>query len=390
MHRRSFLATALATLAASTPLVSTAAAQTTAPNRTRWKVRSSEGFDAIAFLGPLSGTQLYMDYYGQEAAAFAPRLPASVRNDIPKLWSAATAEGFGLLGPNLSVLFSANGNDATLDAMLAALEAREERIRPTYRASPYWKDKDWSWFNGAAPRLKTIFTAMRDAGFASFRAERVGAGLDARVAEVQRALSGFDVITWQEKLTGRTFEPTIEIVLLQFSKPHGIKVQGQTFLQATDYDTATTVRIAAHEMLHPPVPMDGTAAIAALAVLARDPLVSRIVRDHDPRWGYNSLDGMVNEDLVQALDQLISEALGVGRNPADRWRKSDDGMHVLAAAFYGLLRQDRWIETGGSIEAWLADAVRQGRLAPAVLHPIAARVLERPLDKLWPLQATTK
>ena len=208
----------------------------------------------------------------------------------------------------------------------------DQAVHGLFRASPYWNDKDWNWFNDAAPRLETILTAMRDAGFASFRAERVGAGLDARVAEVQRALSGFDVIAWQEKLTGRTFDPTIEIVLLQFSKPHGIKVQGQTFLQATDYDTATTVRIAAHEMLHPPVPMDGPAAKAALAVLARDPLVSRIVRDHDPRWGYNSLEGVLNEDLVQALDQLISEALGVARNPADRWRKSDDGMHVLAAA----------------------------------------------------------
>jgi hypothetical protein len=229
---------------------------------------------------------------------------------------------------------------------------------------------------------------MRDAGFASFRAERTGPGLEARIAEVQRALSGFDVVSLQEKLTGRTFDPTIEIVLLRFSKPHGIKVQGQTFLQAADYDTATTVRIAAHEMLHPPVPMESAAATAALAVLARDPLVTRIVSDHDRRWGYDSLDGLLNEDLVQALDQLISEALGVARNPADRWRKSDDGMHVLAAAFYGLLRQDRWIETGGSIESWLADAVRQGRLAPTVLHTVAARVLERPADKLWPLPAT--
>ena len=386
MHRRSLLNAALLTLAAPRVLFSAAAAETTVANRTRWKVRTSEGFDAIAFLGPLSGTKLYMDYYGQDAAVFAPRLPEPVRTDILQLWSEATAAGFGLLGPRLAVLFSANGNDATIDTMLTALKAREERIRPTYRASPYWNDKDWNWFNDAAPRLVTIFTAMRDAGFASFRAERVGAGLDARVAEVQRALSGFDVITWQEKLTGRTFDPTIEIVLLQFSKPHGIKVQGQTFLQATDYDTATTVRIAAHEMLHPPVPMDGPAAKAALAVLARDPLMSRIVRDHDPRWGYNSLEGVLNEDLVQALDQLISEALGVARNPADRWRKSDDGMHVLAAAFYGMLRKDRWVETGGSIEAWLADAVRRGRLAPGALHPVAARVLERPPDKLWPLQ----
>jgi hypothetical protein len=138
-------------------------------------------------------------------------------------------------------------------------------------------------------------------------------------------------------------------------------------------------------MLHPPVPMDGPAATAALAVFARDPLMVKIVRDHDPRWGYTTLKGMLDEDLVQALDQLISEALGVGRSPADRWREADDGMHVIAAGLYGLLRQDRWIEKGGSIEQWLADAAGRGRLDSAAFHPIAARVLERPVDALWPL-----
>jgi hypothetical protein len=43
------------------------------------------------------------------------------------------------------------------------------------------------------------------------------------------------------------------------------------------------------------------------------------------------------------------------------------------------------VETGGSFEQWVAAAVRSGRFAPDVLHPIAARVLERPPDKLWPL-----
>jgi hypothetical protein len=89
--------------------------------------------------------------------------------------------------------------------------------------------------------------------------------------------------------------------------------------------------------------------------------------------------------MCEALDQLISEALGVARNPADRWRKADDGIHVLAAGLYGLLRQDQWVETGGNIEDWLARSVAAGRLAPAVLHPAASRVLERPADRLWPL-----
>jgi len=385
MQRRTFLASALATLAASTVIGRTAAAQSNVTNKTRWKVRASEGFDALAFLGPLSGQELYTRYYGADATAFAARLPEAMRNEIVKLSSDATKEGYGLLGPNLSVLFSTNGNDATLDTLLAALKARNQRMLPTYQASPYWDEKDWAWFDSHAARLEAVFTAMRDVDFAAFRAERTGSALDVRVADVQRSLNSFDVITWQEKLTGRTFDPTIEIVLLQFSKPHGIKVQGQTFLQATDYDVATTVRIAAHEMLHPPVPMDGPVALAALKVLERDALIMKIVREHDPRWGYTTLEGVLNEDLCEALDQLISEALGVGRNPADRWRKQDDGMHVLAAGLYGLLRQDRWVDTGGNIETWLDEATRKGRLAPAVLHPVASRVLERPVDKLWPL-----
>lgn len=176
----------------------------------------------------------------------------------------------------------------------------------------------------------------------------------------------------------------IEIVLLQFAKPHGVKVQGQTFLQAADCDTATTLRVAAHEMLHPPLPMDGPVARAGLAALERDALPMRIVHEHDPRWGYTTLKALLDEDLVQALDQLISEALAVARPPAERWHRSDDGMHVLAAGLYGLQRQDRWRDRGGSIEDWLADAVRQGRLAPSALHPVAAEVLRRPVAALWP------
>ena len=104
---------------------------------------------------------------------------------------------------------------------------------------------------------------MQAAGFAAFRDERAGA-VTRRITELDRDLADYDVIRLHEKLTGRVFDPLIEVVLLQFCKPHGIKVQGQTFLQAADWNTPTTVRNAAHEMLHPPVPMDGAAAQAAL------------------------------------------------------------------------------------------------------------------------------
>lgn len=382
MDRRSFLSAALALAAA--PLLPALAQQAKPPMRTRWNVIGSEGYDAIAFLGPLSGRAIYRNHYAADADAFGAKLPAGILADVPRLADEADASFFGLLWPVLANILSGAGV-TTLDSVIALLSDLETRVRPAFLKNPSREDDDWPWLTTNAPRLVRVFTAMRDAGFAAFRRERLGAEFDARIAEVSRALAGYDVVRWQEKLTGRTFDPTINVVLLAFSKPHGAKMQDQTFLQAADYDTATTVRIAAHEMLHPPFPMDGAAAKAALAVLARDPLIPRIVREHDPKWGYTTLDGMLNEDMCEALDQLISEALGVARNPADRWRKADDGIHVLAGGLYGLLRQDGWVEKGGSIEQWLADAAARGRLAPNVLHPAAARVLERPVDRLWPL-----
>lgn len=377
MDRRQFLAIALAALAA--PRI---AAQTPAV-RTQWSVRASEALDAIAFLGALSGRELYRRPYAADADAFLPRLPEAVRLDIPRLWEEAERSGFGLFWPVLAAVVSGAGAE-TLDALIDAFANADARILPAYQASSYWSESDWAWLSAQLPRIRTVLAAFRDAGFVAFRRDR-GAELDGQVRDTARALGGYDVIRWQEKLTGRSFDPVINVVLLVWSKPHGVRVQNQTFLQSGDYDTATTVRIAAHEMLHPPFPMDGPAARAALAVLERDALIVRIVREHNPQWGYTTLEGLLDEDICEALDQLISEALGVGRNPADRWRRADDGMHVIAAGLYGLLRDDRWVEAGGSIERWVADAAARGRLAPATLHPIAARVLERPVDRLWPL-----
>jgi hypothetical protein len=133
-------------------------------------------------------------------------------------------------------------------------------------------------------RLISVFRGMRTAGFVKFRQERAGKALAERVQGVQRDLEGFDVIRLQEKLTGRTFDPTVNIVLLLFCKPHGIKVQGQTFLQAYDYDIPTTVRIAPTRCCIPGAAgRSGTRA--ALGVLSKDTLLTRIVKEHDPRWG---------------------------------------------------------------------------------------------------------
>lgn len=381
MDRRNFL-TAIAAAPAALMLSKPAFARFV-PSETRWKVRASEGFDALAFLGPLSGEPLYQRYYAAESAEFSGRMTPGTVQDVKALWKEAAESGFGLLGPGLSVIYSGGTDDVTLTSMIDASN-NPDRLMARYRPSQYWDEKDWNWYRSILPRLTAIFQNMSDAGFSEFRKARIGT-IDQRIDEVSRALKRYNVIALHERVTGRPFDPAIEVNLLQFCRPHGIKVQGQRFLQFVESDVAATVRNAAHEMLHPPVDMSGPAAKAAMTILERDELIMRIVKEHDPKWGYTTLDGLLNEDMCQALDQLISEELGVGRNPADRWRKADDGIHVLAAAFYGMFREDRWIHHGGSIEHWLRQAAANGRLAPKSLHAMASKILERGPTQLWPV-----
>src|SRR5262249_35861314 len=132
MHRRSLLAGSLALWAARSVRVLAATDGGTPGRRTRWVVRTSEGLDAISFLGPLSGRPLNTERDADELARFAPKPPAEIRADVPKLWDEAGKADFGLLAPGLDVLFSSGHNGDTLDTVLAGLDAPEKKLLPAY------------------------------------------------------------------------------------------------------------------------------------------------------------------------------------------------------------------------------------------------------------------
>lgn len=386
MHRRAFLAAAAAAPFAS-PAFAEASGQISGQTsgRTRWSVRGSEGFDALCFLGPLSGGALYVPHYKAELAAFRPRMPEAALKALTDLRVEAEARQ-DLLAPGLCTQLS-GASDRSLDEVIAGLEAAETQVLPPYRASPYWDEGAWKVLLAMRPRLLLVLGAMREAGFSRFRAELAGPRLATRIPELRQRVSSLDIIAEQERLVGRPLDPDLEIILLWFCKPHGIRIQGQRFLTAVDYSDEITLRTAAHEVLHPPFPMDGPVAQAALEALSKDALVMRILAEHDPNFGYNNLEGVLNEDTVQALDQIVSERLGVARDPAQRWTRADGGMHVVAAGLYGILKAEGYDRTGGNIERWMMDAVRAGKLAPERLHASAAAVMKTTPDKLWPRPA---
>lgn len=378
MNRRQLLVTAAASLALAAPAL--AAAPTI---RTRWTLRTSEGFDALCFFGPLSGKPFYADYYRAELAAFLPKLDAEAKAAIASLYAEADREN-ALLGPNLCTQLS-GGPDGTLLELIAALEDAERVILPSLQVGPYALDaRELATFMAQRPRVLIVLRGMQAAGFTEFRRGYVDSRAAVRLPALRKRLAGVDVIAEQERLLGRRFpDPSLEVILLYFSKPHGIKIQGQRFLTHLDYPDEVVIRNAAHEMLHPPFDMAGPTARLALATMTRDPLLTRVLTDHDPSFGYNTMEGILNEDTVQALEQIVSERLGVARPAGERWRKSDGGMHIFAAALYGMLKADGYGETGGNLEAWIAKGLKAGRFAPASIAASASKVMELPADGLW-------
>lgn len=378
MLRRTLLASPLALLAAPV-LAQTPAAP---PMRTVWSIASSEGIDALAFLGPLSGKPFYADYYPDELAAFRPRLGEAVTDALMSLHAEHDAAG-GLLWPSLTLIFS-GGPDSGIAELLASLDAAETVLEPPFRASVYWDPADWDRFIGGRDRLRLVLAGLRDAGFAEFRNDRMAGPAARKTEELTTLFSRLDIIAEQERLLGRALDPGIRVELSWFCRPHGVKVQGQRFITHVAASDRITVLTAAHEILHPPFDMQGPVAKACYAVLEADPLFTRILAEKDPGTGYNSLEGILNEDTCQALDQIIQERLGqVVRSPAERWNRSDQGMHVLAAGLYGTLKAEGYDRTGGNLETWMMEAAVTGKLSPPRLHAAAARVMEKPVERLW-------
>jgi hypothetical protein len=163
----------------------------------------------------------------------------------------------------------------------------------------------------------------------------------------------------------------ITVNILYFSQPHGIRVTGLRFLTDASYPFKIVLRNAVHEPMHPPFDLAKDKELRdALDVLRNDEFLMDKVGNHNKSFGYNSFEGFVEEDCVQALEQLICEKLGVANEPHARWKKNDDGMHVLAVALYALMKTQNFNGEKEHFRSFLIRNIKNGQLAPGSIKTI--------------------
>ena len=340
---------------------------------TEWRIDTSPKYDALCLVGVLAGDPFYTRYYETELEELQGSLPPGAFEAATRTYRAFKDEGV-LAGPWLALAYSVVHGDS-IDAAMDATKDPED-MRRGLEATDYWDEKEWAIYERARPDVLAMLHGMREAGFEDWWKTTAEEPSRTRADELEPVLAKIDVVPMIEKAVGRRLESEpITLYAARFCRPHGIRITGNRFLldivDSRD-PLPTAVATAIHEMVHPPFDVNEPRMVRIIGVLEQDPFVHRRWKDHDPSFGYNTFKGYVDEDVTKALDQLIGERVGMTftDDVQERWIQNDEGMHVLAAAVYELMKAENFLDGRENAAEFLERMVLDKRLAPGKIEAL--------------------
>ncbi|QOC23261.1 hypothetical protein IC757_03670 [Wenzhouxiangella sp. AB-CW3] len=368
-------------LLAGTMLTNTTTAQEA--EGTEWIVSTSPGLDALLLIGMAAGNELQEERYADEISWLMEQIDGSGKEALKQLDKHIRQDSGALTGPALCLFFSGYPT-ASIDDLLTSARQMEARIMSPLKESPFWGGEDSrELIERTVPPVKVILEQLQQAGYAEWYQDQFGDQLQQAVEKFDDALSGYDIIPIQQHLLGQPLDPHLRVDILKFSWPHGIRVLGQRFISHPEYDIEITLHVARHELFHPPFDFEDQHYWQALAELEKSELIQSILEHSNPAYGYNSFEALVNEGSAQALDHLVAEKMDMAHDPGERWRESDGGMHLLAAALYHAMKEDEYHLRGGDYGKWLLSAVERGLINGDAVRERAIEVVGREAVESW-------
>lgn len=335
---------------------------------TEWQIEPSLKYDALCFANVLTGDPFYLTYYQKEYDRFKPKLTPDVKAALADLKLKIKDQHKGIVSAFLCLYFSAT-EDTSLEEMIATVE-HSEKMKRALQKTPYYDPGEWRLYESVRTDLKTILLFLKEAGFEDYWKQAIRPKLELRMKQIEKELPGYNVIAQDEGLLGFALPSNrITVYLLYYSQPHGIRITGTRFLTDAHWPFSILVQNAGHEMMHPPYRLAQDRELRkTLDLLKSDPFLMDKVKNHNPSFGYNSFEGYMEEDCVQALDQITSERLGIAKEAHQRWKDSDDGMHVFAVALYSVMKQEGYNQKGELFRDFLVMMIRDGKLRPGKIR----------------------
>lgn len=373
MLNRCWSMTVIAVLLASLPFSKAEAG-------TDWQFKVSEALDAALLTGILSGDPLANKAYPHEAERWSAKLNGPARAALQRLDSEIRIRGNNIVGPYLNDLVT-RGPHRDLRNVIAWLSNKAELSATLYK---YWQGAALKRNLLIAADLRIVLIELQNTGFSAHWRENIRPLIEDKIPEMEQHVAKYDIASEVSRFFELPINPMVTVILLHYNQPFGLRIRGQQ-AYVTNYELSieTTVITAVHEMFHPPFDHSNSKLWTAAANLRADKWMRNIVENHDPQFTYTSFEAVLDEDSTKALDQVVTERLGIAPDPATRWRKQDGGMHMLAAAIYHAMKETGFADTGGSFEHWLIEALTSEILSPEAVRRRAASIVGEEAVARW-------
>ncbi len=337
---------------------------------TDWRIQPSFTLDTVCLLNVLTGDPFYVGYYKDEYARFEPQLTPDVRAALANLKRKIKDEDKNIISAFLALYFSAT-DDRNLNDMLDTLK-NSEKMRENLKKTDFYSESGWQLYESVKSDLRTVFLFLKTIQFEDYWKQNILPKVERKIADIRKDLPKYNVVTKVERLLGfRLPSNKLTVYILNYSQPHGIRVTGLRFLTDAAYPFKIVMRNAVHEPMHPPYNLARERELKeTLDSLRADAFLMDKVNNHNPAFGYNSFEGFIEEDCVQALEQVINEKFKVEVEARQRWKENDDGMHVFAVALYSVMKEEKFDGESETFRNFLIRMIRAGKLKAGNIKPI--------------------
>jgi hypothetical protein len=273
----------------------------------------------------LTGDDFYVHYHEDAYSHFGKLLSNDSQHRIGE---AVDLLGRTMLGPQLSLVISAVPNFERRS--ISRMFAKTDDLHRYFKQHVYYDADRWNrHLEPLFSLLKSVVIELESNGFRDYwKSERYPLILGPQ-RELQAFIKKFQLDREIEFMLGQGCSPEeIAVFVCTFAAPHGIKICGPRVISDASFRKETTLAVVIHEMFHPPY--DLSHLQEAILALGEDPLLKRTFRTKDPKYGYPTMEGFIEENVVEAMALFICQRLGLVKDQMDYLAKHDEGSHVLS------------------------------------------------------------
>jgi len=304
----------------------------------RLKTSISYNLDILCLLNTLTADGYYTKRHKEVFDAWYHRLSDAVKQ---KMHEWVLKHGNATISPTITLLISslADFNNRSLIEMLGEFD----EIKQSMKKTPYIFEKEkfeelFSWFSST---VIPLVSELEEKGFREYWEQNWLPKIQKKCTEIDSRLIDFKMDQVLQPF-GDIANTDCIIYLCAFTDPLGIKLCGNNLITDIRYSLDIILSNATHEIFHPPYNQDKIRD--NVQFLFDKPWVKKAFDNQSPNSGYSTMEGFIEENIVEALGIYIAVKLGACIEPYEYFKNHDGGSHVVSPHFYKYLCENKKVQ----------------------------------------------